>query len=189
MSPRRFANTAAALYGTVILVACVIATVAGLGLSDIKNPYAPPIEYRATEMGKADAEAVPVAAAVTTTIAKGALSDSSQMLAPETAPVHIATVGTTDLVHSDAKETASSTATLDESSPDPSQMLAPQTAPVQIATVSATDLVHRDAKETVSSTATLDESSMFASGRKPRTIYERGGRGRLCEPVEKQRRQ
>ena len=34
------------------LVGCVIAAVSGYGLADIKNTHAPPIEDRATEMGK-----------------------------------------------------------------------------------------------------------------------------------------
>ena len=65
MSPRRFAIIAAGLSGTVILVGCVIATVSGFGLADIKNIHAPPIEDRATEMGKSGSEAVSAAAPVT----------------------------------------------------------------------------------------------------------------------------
>jgi hypothetical protein len=76
MSLRRFAIIAAALCGTVILVGYVIAAVPGFGLSDIKNTHAPPIEYRATETGKAGSEAVSAAAAVTA-IAESALTDSS----------------------------------------------------------------------------------------------------------------
>jgi hypothetical protein len=156
MSLRRFAIIAAALCGTVILVGYVIAAVPGFGLSDIKNTHAPPIEYRATETGKAGSEAVSAAAAVTA-IAESALTDSSQMLAPETPPVQIATVSTPDVAHSDAKETVSSAETLDESLPLPSQMLAPETPPVQIATVSTPDLAHSNA-EAVSSAETFDES-------------------------------
>ena len=65
MRPRRFAIIAAGLCGTVILVGCVIAAVSGLGLADIKNTHAQPIEDRATEMGNTGSEAVSAAAPMT----------------------------------------------------------------------------------------------------------------------------
>ncbi len=174
MSPRRFAIIAAGLCGTVILVGCVIATVSGFGLADIKNIHAPPIEDRATEMGKTGSEAVSAAAPMTV-IAEGSLQESSQ---PEASLAEIAAVSTPDFVHTDAKEAVSSAETPDESLPNPSQALALETRPVQIAAVSADDVVHgdfngvvsaeslphalaletpADGKEAVTSTETLDE--------------------------------
>jgi hypothetical protein len=158
MRPRRFAIMATTLCGTVILVGWIIAAVAGWGMADIKNTHAARIKDSATEMGEAsvsNADAVPAAAAVTT-ITEAALPDASQMSAPETPPVQLAAVSSSD-AHADTKEAASSAETLDESLPDSSQTLEPET-PVQIATASAPDLVHDDAKEALNSTATLDES-------------------------------
>ena len=139
MNPRRVAITAAALFGTVILVGGVIAAVAGF------------------EMGEASvshADAVSAATAVTA-ITKAALPDGSPRSEPETVPVQLATASS-DLAHTDTKEAVSSAETLDESLPDSSQMLGPP--PMQIATAGALDLGHSDAKEAVRSTATLDES-------------------------------
>ena len=85
------------------------------------------------------------------------LPDSSQMLAPGTPPVQIATVRTPDPVHTDAKEAVSSTETLDKSLRDSSQALAPETSTGQMATVNTSDSVHTDTKEAVSSSETLDE--------------------------------
>jgi hypothetical protein len=81
MSPRRFAIIAAGLCGTVILVGCVIAAVSGFGLAYIKNTHAPPIEDRATEMGKTGSEAVSAAAPMTA-IAEGSLQEPSQPKRP-----------------------------------------------------------------------------------------------------------
>ncbi len=163
MNPRRFAISAAVLFGTVILVGGVIAAVAGFGMADVKNTHRARIDDRATEKGEvsiSNADAVSVAAAVTA-ITEVALPDASQVSASETPPLQFATASS-DLAHTDTKEAVSSAETLgeslDESLPESSQMLGPETAPVQIATASALDLVHSDAKEAVSSTATLDDS-------------------------------
>ena len=158
MSPRRFAIIAAGLSGTVILVGCVIATVSGFGLADIKNIHAPPIEDRATEMGKSGSEAVSAAAPVTA-IAGDSLQASSR---PEAPLAEIAAVSTPDLVHTDAKEAASSAETTDESLPDLSQALAPETRPVQIAVASADDVVHGDFKGVVSAESLPDSSGALA---------------------------
>jgi hypothetical protein len=158
MSPRRFAIIAAGLSGTVILVGCVIATVSGFGLADIKNIHAPPIEDRATEMGKSGSEAVSAAAPVTA-IAGDSLQASSR---PEAPLAEIAAVSTPDLVHTDAKEAASSAETPDESLPDLSQALAPETRPVQIAVASADDVVHGDFKGVVSAESLPDSSGALA---------------------------
>jgi hypothetical protein len=158
MSPRRFAIIAAGLCGTVILVGCVIAAVSGFGLADIKNTHAPPIEDRATEMGKTGSEAVS-AAALMTAIAEGSLQESSQ---PEAPLVEIAAVSTPDFVHTDAKEAVSSAETPDESLLNPSQALAPETRPVQIAAVSADDVVHGDFNGVLSAESLPDSSHALA---------------------------
>ena len=158
MSPRRFAIIAAGLCGTVILVGCVIAAVSGFGLADIKNTHAPPIEDRATEMGKTGSEAVSAAAPMTA-IAEGSLQESSQ---PEAPLVEIAAVSTPDFVHTDAKEAVSSAETPDESLLNPSQALAPETRPVQIAAVSADDVVHGDFNGVVSAESLPDSSHALA---------------------------
>ena len=158
MSPRRFAIIAAGLCGTVILVGCVIAAVSGFGLADIKNTHAPPIEDRATEMGKTGSEAVSAAAPMTA-IAEGSLQESSQ---PEAPLVEIAAVSTPDFVHTDAKEAVSSAETPDKSLLNPSQALAPETRPVQIAAVSADDVVHGDFNGVVSAESLPDSSHALA---------------------------
>ena len=138
MNPRRVAITAAALFGTVILVGGVIAAVAGF------------------EMGEAsvsNADAVSAATAVTA-ITKAALPDGSQRSAAETVPAQLAAVSASDLAHT--KEAVSSAGTLDESLPDSLQTLERETPPVQVATASTSDLVDSGAKEAASA-ATLDE--------------------------------
>ena len=138
MNPRRFAITAAALFGTVILVGGVIAAVAGF------------------EMGEAsvsNADAVSAATAVTA-ITKAALPDGSQRSAAETVPAQLAAVGASDLAHT--KEAVSSAGTLDESLPDSLQTLEREIPRVQVATASTSDLVDGGAKEAASA-ATLDE--------------------------------
>ena len=139
MNPRRVAITAAALFGTVILVGGVIAAVAGFEMREASVP---------------NADVVSAATAVTA-ITKAALPDGSQQSAAEAAPAQLAAASASDLAHT--KEAVSSFGTLDESLPDSLQTLERETPPVQIATASALDLVHSDAKEAVSSTATLDE--------------------------------
>jgi len=138
MNPRRVAITAAALFGTVILVGGVIAAVAGF------------------EMGEAsvsNADAVSAATAVTA-ITKAALPDGSQRSVSETVPAHLAAVSASDLAHT--KEAVSSAGTLDESLPDSLQALEREAPPVQVATANTSDLVDSGAKEAASA-ATLDE--------------------------------
>ena len=82
-----------------------------------KRPTQREVEDRATEKGEvsvSNADAMSAAAAMTA-IAKAALPDVSPMSAPKTPPVLIAAVSSSDLVHTDAKEAASSAKTLDES--------------------------------------------------------------------------
>ena len=127
-------------------------------MADVQKTHTARVEDRATEKGEvsvSNADAMS-AAAVMTAIAKAALPDVSPMSAPKTPPVLIAAVSSSDLVHTDAKEAASSAKT---STNHCSFLQTPSAeAPVQIATASAPDLVHEDAKEAVNSTANLDES-------------------------------
>ena len=138
MNPRRVAITAAALFGTVILVGGVIAAVAGFEMG---------------EAGVSNADAVSAATAVTA-ITKAALPDGSQRSAAETVPAHLAAVSASDLAHT--KEAVSSAGTLDELLPDFLQTLEREIPPVQVATASTSDLVDSGAKEAASA-ATLDE--------------------------------
>jgi hypothetical protein len=153
MNPRRFAISAAVLFGTAILVGGVIAAVAGFGMADVKNTHGGRIDDRATEKGEIR-DAVSAATAVTA-ITKAALPGGSQRSAAETVPVRLAAVSAPDLAHT--KEAVSSAGTLDESLPDSLQTLERETPPVQVATASASDLVDSGAKEAASSTATLDD--------------------------------
>ena len=105
MNPRRVAITAAALFGTVILVGGVIAAVAGFEMGGA---------------GVSNADAVSAAAAVTA-ITKAALPDGSQRSAAETVPAHLAAVSASDLAHT--KDAVSSAGTLDGSLPDSLQTL------------------------------------------------------------------
>ncbi len=138
MNPRRVAITAAALFGTVILVGGVIAAVAG---------------FEKGEVSVSNADAVSAATAVTA-ITKAALPDGSQRSAAERVPAQLAAVSASDLAHT--KEAVSSAGTLDESLPDSLQTLERETPPVQVATASTSDLVDSGAKEAASA-ATLDE--------------------------------
>ena len=138
IGPRRLAIIAAALCGTVILVGCGIAAVAGFGLSDIKNIHASPIGNHATgDIDKGRSQAV-------LAVAAPSLTDVSQMLGSETPPVQIAMANVPDLPNGDAEVAVSSAETPDKSLYDLSQTIAPETRPVQIATVSVDDMVHGD---------------------------------------------
>ena len=132
MNPRRDAITAAALFGTVILVGGLIAAVAG---------------FEMDEASVSNADAVSAATAVTA-ITKAALPDGSQRSAAQ-----LAAVSAPDLA---PKEAVSSAGTLDESLLNSLQALERETPPVQVATASTSDLVDSGAKEAASA-ATLNE--------------------------------
>ena len=94
MNPRRFAISAAVLFGTAILVGGVIAAVAGFGMADVKNTHGGRIDDRASEKREisiSNADAVSAATAVTA-ITEAALPDGSQRSAAETVPVRLAAV-------------------------------------------------------------------------------------------------
>ena len=156
IGPRRLAIIAAALCGTVILVGCGIAAVAGFGLSDIKNIHAPAIGNHATgDIDKGRSQAV-------LAVAAPSLTDVSQMLGSETPPVQIAMANVPDLPNGDAEVAVSSAETPDKSLYDLSQTIAPETRPVQIATVSVDDMVHGDFKGVASAESPADSSRALA---------------------------
>jgi hypothetical protein len=162
MNRRRVAITAAALFGTVILVGGVIAAVAGfeMGEASVSNADVVSAATAVTPITKAaftvgwQRSAAKTAAVRASDLGhtEGALSsagaldeslpDSLQTPERETPLVQVATASTSDLVDSGAKEAASA-ATLDEQLLDSSQALVPETPP--------------DGKEAVTSTETLDE--------------------------------
>jgi hypothetical protein len=154
--PRRLAIIAAALSGTVILVGCGIAAVAGFSLSDTKNIHASPIGNQATgDIDKASSKAV-------SAVAAAAPAGASQMPAAETPPVQVAMANVPDLPNGDAEEAVSSAETPDEPSYGLSQTIAPETQPVQIATASVDDVVHGDFKGAVSAESPPDSSHALA---------------------------
>ena len=160
MNPRRFAIMGATLFGTVLLVGGIIAAVAGFGMADVKKTHTARIEDRATEKGEvsvSNADAMSAAAAMTA-IAKAALPDVSPMSAPETPPVQIAAVSSSDLVHTDAKEAASSAETSMNHCLILSQTPLPETPPCRSRQRARLTWSMSDAKEAVNSTANLDES-------------------------------
>ena len=165
MNPRRVVITAAALFGTIILVGGVMAAVAGFGMADVKNTDVARIQDGAIEMGEAgvsNADAVSAAAAVTA-ITKAALPDGSQRSAAETVPAQLAAASASDLT----KEAVSSSRTLDESLPDSLQTPERETPPVQVATANTSDLVDSGAKEAASA-ATLDAVACLFPGARSR---------------------
>jgi hypothetical protein len=156
MGPRRLAIIAAALCGTVILVGCGIAAVAGFGLSDIKTIHASPIGNQATaDIDKASSQAV-------SAVAAAAPAGASQMLASETPPVQIAMANVPDLPSGDAEQAVGSAETPDEPLDDLAQAVAPETQPVQIATASVDDVVHGDFKGAVSAESPPHSSHALA---------------------------
>jgi hypothetical protein len=147
---RRFAIVAAGLFGTAMVIGCVIA--AAFNLSNTKNTDSSSIDEQVI---KAESAFAPM-----TAIADASLQESSQPEAPSLAEV--AAVSTPDFVHSDAKGAVSSAETLEESLPNSSQVLAPEIRPVQIATVSVDDVVHGDFNDVVNDESLPDASHAFA---------------------------
>ena len=138
MNPRRSAKVAAALCGTVVLAGWAVAWLAGSGSAGIENAAAPTLDRLAPSLTAdfelADAPqrnvdnvdvaraAEPARETATDTIAasdepkpivEAALTDSSQMLPPETPPVRVPTASTPEPVPGDAKDPVSSIENLD----------------------------------------------------------------------------
>ena len=151
MNPRRFATVAAALCGTVVLAAWVVAWLAGSGSAGIENAGAVPIEDRRAASLAADA----------------GFADAPQATAMDNAAVANAVVASADVATAAESVTGTATDTtaasdepesiVEAALPDPSQMLPPETPPVQVATANTPDPVPNDAKEAVSSIEILDE--------------------------------
>jgi hypothetical protein len=155
IGPRPLAIVAVALSGTVILVGCGVAAVAGFGWSDIKNVHALPIGNHATEIDQGGSQAV-------LAVPAAAPTDASQRLAAETPPVQVAMASVPDLPTGDAEEAASSAETPDQSSYGLSETIAPETRPVQIASVSVDDVVHGDFKGAVGAEPPPESSDALA---------------------------
>ena len=151
MNPRRFATVAAALCGTVVLAAWVVAWLAGFGSAGIENTGAVPIDDRRAPSLTANAE----------------LADAPQATAMGNAAVANAVVASADVATAAEAVTGTATDTtaasdepksiVEAALPDTSQTLPPETPPVQVATANTPDPVPNDAKEAVSSIEILDE--------------------------------
>jgi hypothetical protein len=151
MISRRFVTMAAGSFGTTIVVGCVIAAMAAFDLSNTKNTQALPIEAQSAESAST--------AAPITAIGERSLQESSQLEAPF---AEIASVTTTEFVHSDAKEALSFAEAPDEALSDPSRARTPETRPVQIAAASADDLGHGDLRGLASAGSLPDSSHALA---------------------------
>jgi hypothetical protein len=129
----RSETKAAAWWGILIPIACVIVAIVALDWYNTKN-------YRAPSVDKQTSEAASIAAPMKV-IAEVSLQDASHSEAPFAV---IAAVSTPDVVDTAANEAENSVETLNGSLRDSSQALAPETPPVQFAAVNADDVVHRD---------------------------------------------
>jgi hypothetical protein len=156
MNPRRSANVAAALCGTVVLAGWVVGWLAGFGSASVENAGAVPGEDRrapslTADAGLADppqATAMGYAAVANVAVANAAVANVDVATAAEPA-----TGTATDMTPaSDAQQSIVETAL-----PDSSQMPPPESPPVQVATASTPDPVPSDVKEAVSSIEILDE--------------------------------
>ncbi len=150
MNPRRFATVAAALCGTVVLAAWVVAWLAGFGSAGIEHAGAVPIQDRRAPSVTADAELAD--APQPTTIGNAAVANADVATAAES--VTGTAIDTT--AASDEPESI-----VEAALPNSSQMMPPETPPMQVATASTPDPVPNDArenaKEAVSPIEILDE--------------------------------
>ena len=170
MNLRRLGKMAPVLFGTVVLVGGVIATIAGRGMADVKNAHPAAIDDRGIENGGSAGSnpgSVTVATA-TAVITKTWLPDDSRGSAAEPKPVLLAAAGS-DLPDA-ATDLVSPAETSDESLPEPFATHNPETPPVQVPTASTSDLIHSDAKGNSDSIAALGESSPdLSQGLAPQT--------------------
>ncbi len=146
MNPRRFANVAAALCGTVVLAGWVVAWPVGFGSAGIENTGAAPIEDRRAPSLAADAEIANALQA--TAMGNAAIANANVVTAAE--PVTEAATDT-------AAASVEPASIVEAGLPDSSQMLPSETPPAQVATASTPDPVPNDARETVSRIEILDE--------------------------------
>ena len=146
MNPRRFANVAAALCGTVVLAGWVVAWPVGFGSAGIENTGAAPIEDRRAPSLAADAELANALQA--TAMGNAAIANANVVTAAE--PV-------TETATDTAAASVEPASIVEAGLPDSSQMLPSETPPAQVATASTPDPVPNDARETVSRIEILDE--------------------------------
>ena len=171
MNPRRLATVGAALCGTVVLAAWVVAWTSGFGSSGIDNPGTTPIEDRRAPSPIADASVADAVSADDQLAGAPPAPETGSAAVANAADVNAAVVNAA-VVNADVptttksfKETATeNTAASDEpesivvaASTDPSQMLPSESWPVQVATVSTPDPASNDVKAAVSSLEIRDE--------------------------------
>jgi hypothetical protein len=151
MNPRRFATVGAALCGTVVLAAWVVAWPSHFGSAGIENAGAMPIEDRRAPSPIADAQLT--AAPPAPEMGNAAVANA--------AVVNADVPPTTELVRETATDNMAASAEpksiVEAALPDSSQLLLPESWPVQMAALSPSDPVTDDAKEAVRSIEIADE--------------------------------
>jgi len=151
MNPRRFATVGAALCGTVVLAAWVVAWPSHFGSAGIENAGAMPIEDRRAPSPIADAQLT--AAPPAPEMGNAAVANA--------AVVNADVPPTTELVRETAADNMAASAEpksiVEAALPDSSQLLLPESWPVQMAALSPSDPVTDDAKEAVRSIEIADE--------------------------------
>jgi hypothetical protein len=151
MNPRRFATVGAALCGTVVLAAWVVAWPSHFGSAGIENAGAMPIEDRRAPSPIADAQLT--AAPPAPEMGNAAVANA--------AVVNADVPPTTELVRDAATDNMAASAEpksiVEAALPDSSQLLLPESWPVQMAALSPSDPVTDDAKEAVRSIEIADE--------------------------------
>jgi len=151
MNPGRFATVGAALCGTVVLAAWVVAWPSHFGSAGIENAGAMPIEDRRAPSPIADAQLT--AAPPAPEMGNAAVANA--------AVVNADVPPTTELVRETATDNMAASAEpksiVEAALPDSSQLLLPESWPVQMAALSPSDPVTDDAKEAVRSIEIADE--------------------------------
>jgi len=151
MNPRRFATVGAALCGTVVLAAWVVAWPSHFGSAGIENAGAMPIEDRRAPSPIADAQLTATPPA----------PEMGNAAVANAAVVNADVPPTTELVRETATDNMAASAEpksiVEAALPDSSQLLLPESWPVQMAALSPSDPVTDDAKEAVRSIEIADE--------------------------------
>jgi hypothetical protein len=160
VNPRRYAQVAAALCGTVGLAGWVVASLTGLGSAGIENAGAVSIEDRRSPSPGAELVDTPqVARSDSFAVASADVEAVAELTAGTVAELAAGTVA-----ESVAGTAADTTAPTEEPKsiavaalPEPSQALPPETPPAEVATANAPDPVVDDANEAVDTIEILDE--------------------------------
>ena len=151
MNPRRFATVGAALCGTVVLAAWVVAWPSHFGSAGIENAGAMPIEDRRAPSPTADAQLAATPPA----------PEMGNAAVANAAIVNADVPPTTELVRETATDNMAAWAEpesiVEVASPDSSQILLPESWPVQVAALSTSDPVTDDVKGAVSSIEIAEE--------------------------------